>query len=278
MKTIKQALREGVEKLSPHEEAQFDAEILLAHVLGKSRVFLYAHSDDYLQKETEARFFADIHERKIGHPIAYLIGKKEFWSLELSVNPFTLIPRPETELLVEKTLELAAADSCHLLELGTGSGAIVIALAHQRKNWTFLATDISSQALDTAQKNAKKFMLNQIHFLQSDWFSNIPRQHFDVIVSNPPYIEDNDQHLEEGDLRFEPYHALASGTDGLDALRTIIQNASHFLKPQGLLVLEHGYQQADKVRTLLEGQQFQNINCHLDFQGHPRITSAYTHR
>lgn len=274
MTTIKQALEKAALRLKPHEEARLDAEVLLCHALQASRAFLYAHSEDKLSPALDDAFGALIEARQAGQPIAYLTGVKEFWSLPLSVNPSTLIPRPETELLVETTLQLAPKETIDLLELGTGSGAISIALAHSRPHWRFTATDISDLALQTAQANAKELALTQIEFLNSDWFEDLPLKHVDMIVSNPPYIEENDPHLNQGDLRFEPQNALASGPDGLNALRSIICGATHFLKPQGFLLLEHGYQQAEAVKTLLEAQQFQKITCHLDLQGHPRVTSA----
>ncbi len=277
MTTIKQALEKATLALKPHEEARIDAEVLLCHVLQASRAFLYAHGDDKLSPVLDAQFDALIKARQTGQPVAYLTGTKEFWSLHFSVNTSTLIPRPETELLVETTLQLAPKETTDLLELGTGSGAISIALAHSRPHWRLTATDISDLALQTARANADQLSLTHIEFLNSDWFEDLPLKHFDIIVSNPPYIEDNDPHLNQGDLRFEPKNALASGPDGLNALRRIIFDATRFLKPQGFLLLEHGYQQAEAVKTLLQAQQFQNIMCHLDLQGHPRVTSAQAH-
>lgn len=278
MTTIKQALQDATRQLEHHEEARLEAEVLLCHTLGVSRAFLYAHSDDSLPPNTEEAFNQLIYRRKQGEPVAYLTGSKEFWSLPLRVNLSTLIPRSETELLVEKTLLLAPDKACDVLELGTGSGAISIALAHEKPHWHFQATDISGAALETAMLNAQSLSLTHIHFLQSDWFSALPSGcFFDVIVSNPPYIEEDDPHLFQGDLRFEPKNALASGSDGLDALRTIINEAGHFLKPGGLLALEHGYQQADTVKALLQAKEFRNIICHRDLQGHPRVTTAYAH-
>ncbi len=275
MMTIKEALRHAADSLQTDEDARLEAEILLSHVLQVTRTFLYAHANNLLSHQAHTAFCTLVSARKEGHPIAYLIGAKEFWSLTFSVNASTLIPRPETELLVEKILALAPEDSCHILDLGTGSGAIAIALAHTKPHWHITATDIATNALNTARTNAAQLSLKNIKFIVSDWFDHIPHQHFDVIVSNPPYIEESDPHLSRGDLRFEPQQALASGPDGLDALRIIIHDASNFLKPGGLLIVEHGYKQGIPVKTLLQQNHFQHITDDHDLQGHPRVSLGY---
>jgi release factor glutamine methyltransferase len=253
-----------------------EAELLLMHILQCSRSFLYAHGNEALTPEQSARFNALIEQRIEGMPIAYLIGSREFWSLPLHVTPATLIPRPETELLVEIILTtFSTRDDIAVLELGCGSGAIALALAHSHPHWSITATDFSPDALAIAQLNAKQLGINNISWIQSDWFTAIPAQLVDCIVSNPPYIAQHDPHLHQGDLRFEPLTALASGPDGLDAIRELITSAPHYLKPSGCLILEHGYQQAPAVAHLLHARGFEDIHCTLDWQGHPRVTQAY---
>ncbi len=276
MTTIKQALQEATRSLNSNESARLEAEILLAHVLSVSRTFLYAHSTDELPLDSYCVFQKKIKARQEGHPIAYLTGSKEFWSLSFMVNHATLIPRPETELLIEHILALPQQHRIdHVLDLGTGSGAIAIALAHMRPSWRITALDRSQEALDIAKRNAEAHGIHHIHFLVSDWFERIlPEDKFDVIVSNPPYLKDTDPHLNEGDLRFEPIHALSSGRDGLDAIRTIVASAPSYLKHAGFLFLEHGYDQASSVASLLDQKHFKNICSTADIQGHLRITQG----
>lgn len=275
MTTIREAIQKAALTLSLNDEARLEAEVLLAHTLNVSRSFLYAHATDELPFASLNAFEKLIEARQKGYPIAYLVGSKEFWSLSLMVNETTLIPRPETELLVETILALILKKSCRILELGTGSGAIAIALAHMRPDWHITAIDYSQDALKTAQQNAKFHGLKNIDFLVSDWFGNVPDEQFDVIVSNPPYLKDEDPHLKKGDLRFEPRQALTSGADGLQALRTIIANASRYLKSDGLLILEHGYEQSADVSALLNQQHFQNVHSKTDIQGHARVILGY---
>jgi release factor glutamine methyltransferase len=280
MINIKTTLVEATKRLQPTStSARLDAELLLLEVLKKPRTFLYAYSDEPLTLEQTQAFDALVMKRMHGEPIAYLRGTQEFWSLELITTPDTLIPRPETELLVEFVLsKFESKNTCSVLELGTGTGAIAIALAHEKPAWALCASDYSEQALAIAARNIKHHQLNNITLLHSDWFESIPKQRFDVIISNPPYLAENDPHQHEGDLRFEPKSALLSGVDGLDALQHIIKQSPAYLKPGGMLVLEHGYEQAEVIRKELEQAGYTNIQCLQDHAGHDRITAAdYRH-
>lgn len=278
MTSIKAALdnaRIRLEKTSP--SARIDAELLLAHTLNTSRSFLYAHGTDPLDDETLDAYEQDLSKRLHGMPIAYIVGTREFWSLPLRVTEDTLIPRPETELLVDLTLSLLQnQDHASVLDLGTGSGAVALALASARPHWTILACDISPSALCMAQENARLLQLQNVTFMLSNWFESVPTQQVHAIVSNPPYLAENDAHLSQGDVRFEPKSALTSGPDGLDALSHLIQNSQPYLHPGGLLLLEHGYLQAEAVAERLQASNYQSIQCWLDLQGHPRVSGGFS--
>ena len=208
-----------------------DARMLLAHVLGHDRAWLIAHRDDPLTVDHARRFDALTRRRHNGEPVAYLIGRREFYGLELEITPDVLIPRPETELLVEIALESIAADtSAHVLDLGTGSGAVALAIAWSRPHVSVVGTDVSEAALSLAQRNAQRLLIRNATFVRSDWFADVPPRAFDLIVANPPYIDENDHHLHEGDLRFEPRGALTPGGNGLAAIRTIADAARGFLE------------------------------------------------
>jgi release factor glutamine methyltransferase len=277
MKSIKNALFEAQALLSHSDSARLDAEVLLAHLLNKTRAFLYAHASDELNGETIEAYQAILAKRVTGIPVAYLTGTREFWSLMLDVDESTLIPRPETELLVQCTLDLLSHKTqASILDLGTGSGAIALALACSKPDWTITAIDLNPLALSIAQHNGRQLNIHNISWIQSDWFSSIPLQSFDAIVSNPPYIEENDPHLDEGDVRFEPRLALTSGSLGLDALTLIIQHSTPYLKSKGLLLLEHGHNQAGAVAGLLKRAHFQSVQCFFDAQGHPRVSIGYS--
>jgi release factor glutamine methyltransferase len=279
MTDIKTTLTEATKRLEPTStSARLDAELLLLEVLNKPRTFLYAYGDALLTLEQAQAFDALVKQRMEGAPIAYLRGTQEFWSLELFTTPDTLIPRPETELLVEYVLlAFESKKICSVLELGTGTGAIAIALAHEKPAWELYASDYSKQALAIAARNIKHHQLKNITLLYSDWFKSIPKKRFDMIISNPPYLAENDPHQHEGDLRFEPKGALVSGADGLDALYHIIQQSPAYLKPGGMLMLEHGYEQAEVIRKQLEQVGYSNIQCLQDHAGHDRITVADCH-
>lgn len=274
---IKAALQQAttqLERLS--NSARLDAEILLAHVLMKTRTYLYTHPDALLTKAQWHTFEKMIGERVKGIPIAYLTGTREFWSLPLKVCEDTLIPRPETELLVELTLTLLA-DKPHaqILDLGTGSGAIALAVASEKPDWHIVACDCSEGALQTAEENAARLELTNVSFYHSNWFEKInTNQLFDAILANPPYIAANDPHLSTGDLRFEPHLALVSGDDGLTALKYIIQHSLARLQPGGLLLLEHGFDQKSAVGSMLNDYGYRQVQCWQDWQGNDRVSGG----
>jgi release factor glutamine methyltransferase len=274
--SIKKALLTGYNILLSREDYHFETEILLAHVLKVPRVYLYTHHSQLLSKEDIESFQDLLARRCAGEPIAYLLGYKEFWSVELAVNSNTLIPRPDTEVLVQLALDKLPKSALSIADLGVGSGAVAIALALERPYWQIFATDISPEALRVAKQNLKKYNITNVKLLQSDWCQSLPVNNLDAIVSNPPYIAENDPYLEG--LRFEPITALVSGRDGLDAFKKIIQQAKHFLKPGGLLLLEHGYNQAAKVSSLMEYEHYTQIESHQDFNHILRVTSGYTHK
>lgn len=277
MMTLQSILREATQRLkSSTDTPQLDAEILLMNLLNQSRAFLYAHSDDILEPHLVTQFLSIISERIKGLPIAYLVGEREFWSLPLYVTPDTLIPRPETELLVTCALDLLATrEICSVLELGTGTGAISIALATEKPTWHFLASDNSPNTLRVTDKNIHRHHLKNITLIQSDWYKNINNSQFDLIISNPPYLANNDPHQYQGDLRFEPKEALLSGANGFDDLNIIIQNAVNYLAPGGLLLLEHGYTQAQAVRQALDFEAYQNIKTWQDDNQLDRVTAGW---
>jgi release factor glutamine methyltransferase len=275
-------LRQAVAVLSAtSDSAQADAEILLAHCLQKNRTWLKTWADKGLTAEQIAAFQCLLAQRQTGIPIAYLIGYRDFWNLHLQVTPDTLIPRPETELLVERALEKLATmthtTGLTILDLGTGTGAIALALAQERPDIQITAVDFSLAALKIAQSNAQLNQISNVTFLQSNWFAALMPQHFDLIVSNPPYIEQQDRHLSQGDVRFEPITALASGVDGLDDIRHIIQQAPAWLKSKGWLLLEHGYHQGLAVSNLLIKRGFHHVQCLPDWAGIERLNLGQWH-
>ncbi|HET7329664.1 peptide chain release factor N(5)-glutamine methyltransferase [Dyella sp.] len=267
--TIRQALAEATQQLGD----RIDAEILLCHVLDKPRSWLIAHVDDALLPDCAAAYALLLEQREAGKPVAYITGRRGFWSFDLEVTPATLIPRPETELLVELALERLPIDrTCRVLDLGTGSGAIAMAIAHERPAAQVTATDASSDALGVAQRNARRHHIGNISFFHGDWFAPLGDKRFDVIVSNPPYIESSDPHLQQGDLRFEPMSALASGIDGFDDIRRIVRDAGLHLLPGGWLLFEHGWQQGDTVRALLRDAGFVDLSTARDLEQRDRVS------
>lgn len=268
-KTIRQALVEATHRLGD----RIDAEVLLCHVLDKPRSWLIAHADDTLLPDYASAYALLLEQREAGEPVAYITGRRGFWSLDLEVTPATLIPRPETELLVELALERLPNDRpCHVLDLGTGSGAIALAIARERPSSQVTATDASSDALVVAQGNARRHHVGNISFVHGDWFAPLGDKRFDVIVSNPPYIESSDPHLQQGDLRFEPMSALASGIDGFDDIRRIIRDAGLHLLPGGWLLFEHGWQQGDAARALLRDAGFVELSTVRDLEDRDRVS------
>lgn len=252
--------------------AKLDAQWLLAAALGKPASYLRTWPEREVPADCEAHFVAALARRRLGEPVAYIIGRQGFWSLELEVAPHTLIPRPDTELLVETALQLLPATAARVLDLGTGSGAIALALAHERPAWRVTGVDRVIEAVELAARNAQRLRLGNVEFHESQWFSALLAQRFALIVSNPPYIPACDPHLQQGDLRFEPSSALVAGKDGLDDIRQIVSSAPHHLLDDGWLVLEHGYDQAAAVRGLLLENGFVNVESRRDLGGHERIS------
>ena len=256
--------------------APIDAQVLLAHVLRRDRAWLAAHATDVVERADADAFARLAARRREGEPVAYLTGRREFWGLSLAVDPAVLIPRPETETLVECTLARLPQDrDLRVLDLGTGSGAIALALAHERPRARIVATDVSEAALAIARDNARRLGQRAIEFVHGGWFAPLPAGgRFDAIVSNPPYVAGGDVHLAEGDVRFEPMTALVSGPDGLDALRTIIASAGQYIVPGGSLIVEHGYDQADAVQALLEDARFTAVERRRDLCGILRVAAG----
>jgi release factor glutamine methyltransferase len=246
--------------------------ILLCHALGISRVSLITQSERALNGEEAARLDALVQRRLAGEPIAYIVGEREFFGLPFRVGPDVLIPRPDTELIVELSLERLPPRG-RLLDMGTGSGAIAVACAHARRDASVTALDLSEDALAIARANAAANGA-QVRFLQSDWFSAIGEERFELIASNPPYIAAGDEHLSQGDLRFEPVGALTDHADGLSALRIIIDGAPGHLVPGGWLLLEHGYDQAEAVRALLAARGFLDVQSWRDLAGIERVSGG----
>jgi release factor glutamine methyltransferase len=249
--------------------------LLLAHALDRTRAWLFAWPEHVPTPAQADAFERLVEARASGQPVAYLLGRRAFWSLDLAVTPAVLIPRPETELLVELALERLPRDvACAVADLGTGSGAIALAIASERPLARVRATDLSADALAVARANAHRLALSHVEFVHGDWCAALGDMRFDLIASNPPYIAAGDPHLARGDLRHEPACALASGVDGLDAIRAIIATAPSHLLSAGWLLLEHGWNQGPQVRELLVRAGFSAVDSARDVAGHERITSA----
>lgn len=265
-------LRAAIARLSSSESPKRDAEILLAWVSGKSRAWLIAFDDALLDDSQLAALESLLARRAAGEPVAYLIGEREFWSLPLSVSPDTLIPRPDSEVLVEQALSRLPADPCAILDLGTGTGAIALALASERADCQVTGVDRIAAAVALATHNGAKLNLPNARFLQSDWFSALNAQHFHLIVSNPPYIDAADHHLSQGDVRFEPASALVASDHGLADIKTIASSAANYLADNGWLLLEHGWQQGEAVRQILRENSFCQVETCQDYGGNDRVT------
>lgn len=269
---IRSWLKTATAALCGGDSPKRDAEILLGFVTGKSRSWLIAFDDTELSPEQLAQLDALIARRRQGEPVAYLTGEREFWSLPLSVSAATLIPRPDTEILVEQALARLPATPCTLLDLGTGSGAVALALASERPDCHITGVDRIDEAVALAQHNADKLQLANTRFLRSDWFSALENQTFNMIVSNPPYIDAGDRHLLEGDVRFEPESALVAGDRGLADIKRITAAAQGYLHSEGWLLFEHGWQQAAAVREILRQHHFHAVESCQDYGGNDRVT------
>lgn len=256
------------------DSPRLDAELLLSHVTGWTRTSFRAWPERVPSSVAGSEFRALVDQRVAGAPIAHLLGQQEFWSLPLEVNASTLIPRPDTECLVEAALSLPLPEHAQVLDLGTGTGAIALALASERPGWAIKACDAFDDAVALAARNAARLDL-KIDVLLSHWFDQLPSARYDLIISNPPYIAANDEHLGQGDLRFEPDTALVSGADGLDDIRHLVAAAPEWLCPGGLLMLEHGYEQAPQVRDLFRSSGFKNIETRQDYGQRDRLTMGY---
>lgn len=265
-------LRHAVSELTESESPKRDAEILLEHVTGKARTYLLAFGETALGPEQEAQLEALLARRKNGEPVAHLVGEREFWSLPLFVSAATLIPRPDTECLVEQALARLPAVACDILDLGTGTGAIALALASERPDCAVTAVDVMPDAVALAQRNVERLGLNNVTVLQSSWFSALENRAFATIVSNPPYIDERDPHLAQGDVRFEPLTALVAGNEGLADLEHIVTSSRQHLLPGGWLLVEHGWTQGEAVRSLFSRAGYCSVETCRDYGGNERLT------
>lgn len=270
--SIAQALSMGVECITTSDTAKLDAEVLLAFCLERQRSYLYTWPERLLTETQAERYRSLLLQRAQGVPIAHLVGEREFWSLPLQVNSSTLIPRPDTEVLVEQALALDLPQRSKVLDLGTGTGAIALALKQSRPHWQITAVDKIAAAVDLARQNAQALTLD-IRCFQSDWFSAVnPQQRFDVIISNPPYIDAKDLHLEQGDLRYEPRSALVAAANGMADIHQIVNAASSYLATAGWLLLEHGCAQGAAVREQLQQAGFEQVTTVRDYANLERVT------
>jgi len=271
--TLSEALRTASQRFAG-DTALIDAQLLLCAVLDAPRSRLYSHPEQELTTEQQQRFEELCTRRAAGEPMAYILGRREFWSLELEVSPGVLIPRPETELLVEVALRLGGKNNGRVADLGTGSGAIALALASECPHWHIVAVERSAEACAVAQRNFARAGLNNLELREGSWCAPLHERDYLLIVSNPPYLAPQDPHLHEGDLRYEPQSALVANDDGLADLRELATTAPEHLAPKGWLILEHGWQQGEAVRELLERNGFAQIATYRDTAGHERVTAG----
>ncbi|WP_165312025.1 peptide chain release factor N(5)-glutamine methyltransferase [Vibrio ziniensis] len=273
--TVEAALKAATEQFieSGSDSPSLDANVLLCHVLDKPRSYLLTWPDKTLQSEQQNQFDALIERRKSGEPVAYIIGEREFWSLPLKVSPSTLIPRPDTERLVELALDKAQLIDGDILDLGTGTGAIALALASELPQRNVFGIDLREEAWQLATENAERLGIANVSFWNGSWFTPVPvGTKFALVVSNPPYIEENDPHLSVGDVRFEPKSALVASDNGLADIKTISDNARDYLLNDGWLLFEHGYDQGSAVREILQGFGYSNVETQKDYAGNDRVT------
>jgi release factor glutamine methyltransferase len=267
-------LRASAAAQGPAATPDLDAELLLTYAFGTSRARLRSHPETLAGETEHERYVALIERRATGEPLAYVMGRKDFWSLQLTVTPAVLVPRPETELLVERALALRSDRFGRAVDLGTGSGAIALSLAKERPEWLVTATDVSEDALAIARANAAALSLQRVQFLQGSWFGPLSGRTFDIIVSNPPYVAAEDPAMQDPALRHEPQGALSPGPDGMASLSAIIQAAPDYLERDGWLLLEHGATQAPEVARELVARGLRHVRSHRDLAGHERITEA----
>ena len=272
MLTCEALIKEAAARIGG-DSPKLDAELLLSHISGLSRTSFRAWPEREIPAAQAEQFFALVAERVEGKPVAYLLGQQEFWSLPLTVSTSTLIPRPDTECLVETALSLELPETAKVLDLGTGTGAIALALASEKPDWQVTATDRIAEAVELARENSQNLNL-PITVLQSHWFDDIPADTFDLLISNPPYIPASDRHLSEGDVRFEPASALVAGDDGLDDIRLLVTQGLAWLNGDGWMMLEHGYDQGEAVRELFACAGWRNIETRKDYGGNDRMTLA----
>ena len=268
---IDQALKTGKQTLSNSESPEIDCTVLLCHVLKCNPTYLHTWPDKALTDTQQQTFSTYLTQRLEGRPVAHIIGQRGFWTLDLKVTPDTLIPRPDTEVLVSVALEKISPNMC-IADLGTGTGAVGLALASERADISVIATDYYAAALAVAKQNITQMALDNVILWQGDWLSGIAKHSLDMIISNPPYIEVNDPHLQQGDVGFEPLSALVAGADGLDDIRTIIEQTQDCLKPKGWLMIEHGFQQAKAIRDLFQQAGLEEIETRKDFGNNDRVT------
>ncbi|EML9494185.1 release factor glutamine methyltransferase [Enterobacter ludwigii] len=265
-------LRQAASELSASESPKRDAEILLEFVTGKARTYLLAFGETQLSAEQEVQLATLLARRKTGEPVAHLVGEREFWSLPLYVSPATLIPRPDTECLVEQALSRLPAQACRILDLGTGTGAIALALASERPDCEVTAVDVMPDAVALAQRNVARLGFPNVTVLQSSWFSALDNRTFGMIVSNPPYIDEHDPHLTQGDVRFEPLTALVAANEGLADIVHIVTTSRQHLLPGGWLLVEHGWTQGDAVRDVFIAAGYRAVETCRDYGGNDRLT------
>ena len=267
-----QWLRQAALQLIESDSPKRDAEILLGHVTQRARTYLMAFNETLLSQDELTQLSQLLIRRIKGEPIAYLVGEREFWSLPLKVSPATLIPRPDTECLVEQALEKLPTEPTTILDLGTGTGAIALAMASERPDCHIIGVDFQAEAVALAQENATRLALNNTEFMESCWFSSLSGYQFGMIISNPPYIDENDEHIHQGDVRFEPLTALVAGNNGFADIEIIIETARQFLTDNGWVLLEHGWQQGEGVRKIFTDKGYCCVETFRDYGGNERVT------